>query len=509
MIEESDQASARGLPQSLFTKRRFFFAGVTAIVTCYLLLALASALYKRPGCDEAWFASPGLNLATQGYMGTSVLEPSTKFPGGRDLAGIDRYTYWIMPLHAVFQAGWYRVVGFGLFQMRALSIFWGLIALACWYLIAEKLSGERAVALLTVTLIAFDYAFVRSAAHGRMDMMSAALGCAGFAAYLHFRERSLSLAVIVSQSLIAASIFTHPNGVLPFLAVACACLVLDRRRLRLRHFGYGALPYLVGAAAWGMYIAQAPQIFLTQFGGNTVGRFTPLFSPLASLKSEIVDRYMGGGAGRDRWVKALLALPYLAGLLGVLAIRELRRHPGYRLALWWALICVIYFWLLEGTRLYLYVVHVAPVCLFLLSAVVWWMYTQRRVASVVLIGAFGAWLALEAGSAVYLVYRDDMHGSYLPAVDFLREHAGKQDLVMGSAELGFQRGFDSNLVDDIRLGFRTGKRPAYIVVEKRYSEWIDWAKTRDPPNYSYIETLLTKESRLAYDQSGYRIYERR
>ncbi len=79
---------------------------------------------------------------------------------------------------------------------------------------------------------------------------------------------------------------------------------------------------------------------------------------------------------------------------------------------------------------------------------------------------------------------------------------------MGSAELGFQLGFDSNLIDDIRLGFRTGKRPAYIVMEKRYAEWLDWAKTNDPPNYAYIETLLAKEYRLLYDHLGYRIYER-
>ena len=53
------------------------------------------------------------------------------------------------------------------------------------------------------------------------------------------------------------------------------------------------MPYLVGAAGWGLYIRQAPHDFILQFGGNAAGR--------------------GGEAARDRRVdEVMTALAELA-----------------------------------------------------------------------------------------------------------------------------------------------------------------------------------------------------
>ncbi len=78
--------------------------------------------------------------------------------------------------------------------MRALSLFWGLVALASWYLILKALSGQTSVALLGAGLLASDFYFTASSATARMDMMSASLGFAGLAAYLSLRRRSTGLA---------------------------------------------------------------------------------------------------------------------------------------------------------------------------------------------------------------------------------------------------------------------------------------------------------------------------
>src|ERR1019366_9170875 len=98
----------------------------------FIVLAVLSAHVNLPGTDEAWFASPALNLITKGYFGTSVLDPTAAFRTN-NLTGINQHTYWIVPLYPLVQAAWYLVVGFGLMQLRYLSAVWGLVAMWAWY----------------------------------------------------------------------------------------------------------------------------------------------------------------------------------------------------------------------------------------------------------------------------------------------------------------------------------------------------------------------------------------
>ncbi len=106
--------------QPVLGNKNFHRTVAAGVVILYIALAIGSARTKRPGSDEAWFASPAVNLITRGSMGTSVLEGT-----GLSIEGIDRYTYWVMPLYLVTQAGWYKITGFSLLSMRAYSAAWG------------------------------------------------------------------------------------------------------------------------------------------------------------------------------------------------------------------------------------------------------------------------------------------------------------------------------------------------------------------------------------------------
>ena len=112
------------------------------LVGFFLCLAGSLAYTLAPWDDESWFATPGWNLISQGHMGTSALDPTATFSsGGSDtlnhkgvpLTGIDRHTYWVMPLHFVATAAWYKVFGFSLHSLRAFTISWALLALLCWF----------------------------------------------------------------------------------------------------------------------------------------------------------------------------------------------------------------------------------------------------------------------------------------------------------------------------------------------------------------------------------------
>src|SRR5215208_8209767 len=237
-------------PSTFNTPKSYLIIGL-GILAIYLALTLSTALTEIPGTDEGFFANPAFNLLTKGTFSTTVLETfATPFKG------MDRHTYWIMPLQPLTLSIWYRVFGFGVFSTRTLSILWGLVALASWFIIVRSLFKRTSVSLLVTALLSCDYIFIVCASSGRMDMMSAALGFAGFATYLLLRERSLPWAVLLSQSLIVMSGLTHPMGLLPFFGLIILSLYFDRKRLSFKHFAIALVPYLIGGVAWGAYIIQ-------------------------------------------------------------------------------------------------------------------------------------------------------------------------------------------------------------------------------------------------------------
>jgi hypothetical protein len=80
---------------------------------------------------------------------------------------------------------------------------------------------------------------------------------------------------------------------------------------------------------------------------------------------------------------------------------------------------------------------------------------------------------------------------------------------MGSAELAFELGFGGNLVDDPRLGYRSGKRPSFIVIDKnRYAEWIPQYEQREPDTYRYIHDMMAREFHQVLDNPAYKVYAR-
>jgi 4-amino-4-deoxy-L-arabinose transferase-like glycosyltransferase len=84
-------------------------------------------------------------------MGTPVREPT---PG---LPGLERRTYWVMPLHLVVLAGWFKIVGVGLWQMRLLAILWGAIGLGAVWSLLWRLTRNAQVVSVAAALSATDY----------------------------------------------------------------------------------------------------------------------------------------------------------------------------------------------------------------------------------------------------------------------------------------------------------------------------------------------------------------
>lgn len=477
-------------------------------VAVFLAAAVSVALTRAPWCDEAWFACAGFNLAAHGRLITPVVAPA---PDDAKTLGLAQHTYWVMPLHLLFQAGWYKLFGFSLFALRSVSIVWGLVALWAWFWIMRTLTGERAAAVLTVVLLGTDFVFVMRAADGRMDMMSAALGYSALAVYMVLRERSLNLAVVCAHSLVVLSGLTHPNGgVLSFAGVVFLMLHFDRRTIGLRHAGLATIPYLAGLAAWAPYIAADPKLFMMQFGGNASGRLSDALHPWLAVRREIQERYLAtfgwrSGAPAAAKIRLLLLAGSVMGIAGTLATGSLRRLRGVR-ALLVLMAMHVLFLTFQAVKHPAYLVYTIPFFSALLALWICWLRSRSRILFRVAAAGAVTFVTLQLASIAHIVKKDDYRRTYLPAAAFLRAHAGAADAVMGEPEFGFALGFDSGFVDDRRLGYYSHTVPRFIVVGKDYPQVFARFRQDRPLIARRIDAVLAARRPPCYRNERYEIY---
>ena len=481
------------------------------IVCVYLLTAGATAATRRPWFDEAAFANPALDLITRGSMGMTISEPTGfgSTPGVTQVH-VQDHVYYSMPLANIGQAVWYKLVGFGIFRMRLYHILWGLLALGSWAFIVLTLTGSWFPTFLSALVIATDKAFIEAAANGRPDMMSAALGSLAIAAYLALHERDLSAAILVSQALLAVALFTHPIGVLAESAVCVLCARFDYRRLRWRQLSFAAIPFIVGFGLWGLYISRDPEAFRTQFGRNASGREGGLRAPLQAIGSEV----------RSRFVNSMYLPPYATGvrratiLIPIIyyfaAIALLFRRDGPRLLGVAALVSFFSFGVLESTKAPFYLVHLTPLlacCLAVWTWLEWNAGSARRWAAA---GVAAVLVALQTAWIAYACWQNPYRMQYLPAMAFLDQQAGPKSLIIGNSELGFHFGFFNNVIDDSTLGYYSGKRPDFIVVDANgYGEAFKGYSSQDPGLDRFVRKTLNEDFQRIYTGAVYTIYRRR
>jgi hypothetical protein len=346
-----------------------------------------------------------------------------------------------------------------------------------------------------------------------MDVMAVALGWSAVAAFLMLRERSFSLAVGVSQSLAAIAFFTHPNGVMLVLILAVTTLYFDRQRVRVVTVAEAALPYLAIGAGWGLYIAQSPADFLAQFLGNAAGRGPTITAPLAALRLEISHRYMEN-FGLASWTSSsgrLNVIPlamFLAGAAACLLVREIREQRAYRLILIWTSIVMLFLAEMEGLKTQFYLIYLTPLYSILLAVAVRWIWVRSPRWRWVLSLAMLLFVTLQVVRTGSTAWRKRRQLSYDPAVQYLRARFDRKTFIMGGGGLIFDLGPDWHILDDVRLGYDSGKRADVVVIDPSWDDRIQMMEGETLPVHAFVSHLLAAEYREVYNRGGYRILVR-
>jgi hypothetical protein len=228
----------------------------------------------------------------------------------------------------------------------------------------------------------------------------------------------------------------------------------------------------------------------------------------------VVDRYfamfgMPPFSSGASVLKLVVLAAFVASAGVFFGMAKFRGQRGYRALMGLFLIHVTMLAVIDGFKQSFYQVYVEPLWIAVLAVVAvqaWRMWPRARwVVATALAAVLMVQLSVAAGR-----WRSNPFGKrFLPAVGFVQANAVSGKSVMASSEMGLKLGFTPALIDDYRLGYRTGKRADLIVMdEARYQPWIELLAGQDPGNYAYIQRMLREDYRVVYDRPGYRIFQR-
>jgi len=490
---------------SLAMSDRVGWAMVLSACVLQIVLGTALAWTRLPLCDEGFYGVPAHVLSVTGALRNPVLESA----GIKDLRGIDQTFYWVAPMGMVLQAGVFKVFGFGLLVQRELSVVCGLGAVLLWYLALRRLVADRVTALAAV-LLSVDFVFLLLSSLGRSDMISLFFAMAALAGYMHWRERSLALALAVGNTACALSGMVHPNGGIAAVAsLVVLTLYLDRTRLRWRHLAVVAVCYGVLGLGWGLYIAKAPDLFVAQFFGNVAGRLGGPMTLTRMIKGEVA-RYLSAygveNARGVRRVRYLLPMSYLAAILFCTFSKDLRRRSGVLLLMFVAVSLTLLF--LEGAKQGWYLVHLSPLFAAFLAISMNRLWESGNILARMITVVQAVIVLLGVASLVYVAYNRNLQRLYQPTVAFLNAHVGPQDVVFARSEFYFGLQCRTCLRDDANLGAFSGLRAKYVVLDPDYNSYLMGLREKSPATYSDIEQRLSLEYREVFRNPIYQVMQR-
>jgi len=474
---------------------------------CVLEVVFGTALAwtHLPLCDEGFYGVPAHLLSVTGTLRNPVLESA----GVKYLRGIDRTFYWMAPMGMVLQAGAFRVFGFGLLVQRELSVICGSGAVLLWYLSLRGLVADR-VAAVAAVLLSLDFVFLSVSSRGRSDMISLFFAMAALAGYMHWRERSLALALAVANTACALSGMVHPNGGIAAVAsLVVLILYLDRTRLRWSHLAVVAVCYGVLGLVWGVYIAKAPDLFVAQFFGNVAGRLGGPITLTRMIKGE-VTRYLSAygleNARGAKLVRYLLPVSYLSATVFCAFSKDLRRRSGILLMMFFAVSLTLVF--LEGGKQGWYLVNLSPLFCAFLAISANHLWDSGKIKARVITAAQALIVLLGVASLGYTASNRNLQRLYRPTVAFLNARVGPGDVVFARSEFYFGLQCRTCLRDDANLGALSGWRAQYIVLDPDYAGHLVELREKSPVIYRDIEQRLSTEYQEVFRNPNYQVLRR-
>lgn len=260
--------------------RRWPLLVVVAAVVVYLALSLDHLGVHPPvGEDEPWIAAAPYKLATEGVYGSDL------FAG---YYGVERHNYQHMPVYPLMQAGVFKALGVGVYQMRLLPVAFGLALLLVVFLVGRQLGDARIGAVAVVLMVALRIAdanettgilLLDRARISRYDIAVPVFGLLALAAFNRGVREDTARWWIATSVLTGLSSLSHLFGVF-WLPVFLGLLLFHARKRRaLRAATLLVAGFLLTWVSWIVYVFTGWSDYLGQmrFVSARFDLFDPAF----------------------------------------------------------------------------------------------------------------------------------------------------------------------------------------------------------------------------------------
>ena len=234
------------------------------LVVYGILMFVWSDTGPKVGVDESWEAIPGSRLAFEGRIDNPVLSGSL----AREEHLLDpQMTYYAL------LAGAFKIIGFGIYAGRVVSVAAGLVAVLLTFLLTRRYFGDVVGLLAAVMLMLNNVAFV-SAATVRPEAAVAAITLAGLYFLLCGLEEERHGFIALSGLLIGIGLHVHPNTALGATSLFVILLVHQGPGVVLKSIFWLFAAYLViGFLPYAIYVfledaGNGFEHFLLQIGNR-------------------------------------------------------------------------------------------------------------------------------------------------------------------------------------------------------------------------------------------------
>ena len=305
--------------------KNLFKVNKEIILILFLFIIVYSFIldkYPYIWCDESWFCNSAFTLATQGFLGTTMMP---------DFYNIDHFTYWQPPVYLLLLSVSFKLFGFSIIQARIVSITLGFFTVLFTYLLGTELYTKKTGLIGSILLVSNPLFFFISR-DARMDIAVACFTL--IALYFLFKalKKPKNIYYFYSGLFAMLSLLSHPNGLFGIFSIIVIYGVhkLDFKnfkfRLNLKEIEYFLLGPVILMIPYLIYISMDFTAFITQIRLNILSSGTSLLSNSlsAGIHYQLLLKFYIINSNWVNFILILIAVTYLViyGLFYIIQNRD-------------------------------------------------------------------------------------------------------------------------------------------------------------------------------------------
>lgn len=275
--------------------------------------------------DESWLSGLSRNISETGDFSSTEAFFDLK----------PRYPHAIKVLFHATQIIFIRILGYGLFQVRLLSLLFGMLSLYVFHKLCSRIFDSEKTALAAVLFLAVDIQFLYASHFARQEIILVFVLILALYFFLTRQDKGKISNSVLLGTIIGLSIGIHPNSFILSLPFGFIYIyhILITKRYKPVHLAAYIITVSLFAFCFVLLSIHFDPYFIKHYSayGNEFEVFNPINSKIAEVKDFYLKLYYGvSGTYYTPNIKFELLALTVVPALSVIKLRKdcSHRHDG-------------------------------------------------------------------------------------------------------------------------------------------------------------------------------------